>query len=95
MSVAQQHEDWRGQGACLSADPELFFPISSRGASAPQIARARSVCASCPVRAQCLSFALSTHQHGIWGGTTEDERKRLRRRAHRQPASARHEQSAA
>jgi WhiB family redox-sensing transcriptional regulator len=85
MSVTDERTDWRKQGACLSADPDLFFPISSRGVSATQIDRAKRVCASCPVREQCLDFALSTQQQfGIWGGATEDERKRLTRRARRQ-----------
>ena len=85
MSVMYEQQDWRKQGACLSADPDLFFPVSSRGVSATQIDRAKSVCASCPVRARCLDFALSTQQQfGIWGGTTEDERKRMSRRARRQ-----------
>jgi len=86
MTMAE-HQDWRERGACLSADPDLFFPISSRGVSAGQIARAKSICAGCPVQAPCLSFALgSQQQHGIWGGATEEERKKMRRRARRQPA---------
>jgi WhiB family redox-sensing transcriptional regulator len=85
MSVMYEQLDWRKQGACLSADPDLFFPVSSRGVSVTQIDRAKKVCASCPVRARCLDFALSTQQQfGIWGGTTEDERKRLIRRTRRQ-----------
>jgi WhiB family transcriptional regulator, redox-sensing transcriptional regulator len=89
MTMAE-HQDWREQGACLSADPDLFFPISSRGVSTTQINQAKSVCASCPVREPCLSFALDSRQeHGIWGGATVDERKRMRRRARRQPARAR------
>jgi WhiB family transcriptional regulator, redox-sensing transcriptional regulator len=95
MTMAE-HQDWREQGACLSANPDLFFPISSRGASAGQIARAKGICAGCPVREPCLSFALSTQQQfGIWGGTTEDERKKMRRRARRQPARADRARSAA
>lgn len=91
-----EHQDWRERGACLSADPDLFFPISSRGVSAGQITRAKSICAGCPVQAPCLSFALAAQQqHGIWGGTTEAERKKMRRRARRQPARAGQERTAA
>ena len=70
--------DWRSQGACLSVDPELFFPLSSVGPAAKQLSKAKSVCTQCPVRAQCLDFALATRQvHGVWGGTSEDERRRI------------------
>ena len=85
--MTQADQDWRSQSACLSADPELFFPLSSMGPSLGQLAEAKKVCGRCPVRTECLEFALSTHQvHGVWGGTSEDERKRLvaaRTRRHR------------
>jgi WhiB family redox-sensing transcriptional regulator len=62
----------------LSADPELFFPLSSIGPAVEQVNQAKSVCTRCPVCAQCLDFALATRQpHGIWGGTSEDERQRI------------------
>jgi WhiB family transcriptional regulator, redox-sensing transcriptional regulator len=84
-----EHQDWREQGACLSADPDLFFPISSRGVSTTQITQAKRICAACPVRERCLNFALDTRQeHGIWGGATADERKRMRRRSRRQTVRA-------
>jgi WhiB family transcriptional regulator, redox-sensing transcriptional regulator len=66
---------WRSAAACRSADPEVFFPISSSGKSLEQIAKAKAICAGCPVGRECLAFALRTHQvHGIWGGATEEER---------------------
>ena len=66
---------WRSAAACRSADPELFFPISDSGKSLEQMAEAKAVCAGCPVRRECLAFAVGTQQvHGIWGGTTADER---------------------
>jgi WhiB family transcriptional regulator, redox-sensing transcriptional regulator len=72
--------DWARRAACRSAEPELFFPISSKGRSEADAARARRVCQSCPVRAACLEYALETRQrHGIWGGLTEDERHQLSR----------------
>ncbi len=78
MSVTS-NEEWRSLAACRSADPELFFPISAKGRAAAEIARAKAVCARCRVRSQCLDYALATHQvHGIWGGTTEEERYLLR-----------------
>ena len=69
------HGEWRSAAACRSADPELFFPISVSGPAREQAAEAKTICAICPVRRECLTFALRTGQlHGIWGGTTEDER---------------------
>jgi WhiB family redox-sensing transcriptional regulator len=71
---------WREAGACASIDPDLFFPISTTGKAAEQIARARGVCAGCRVRRECLDFALDTGEtEGIWGGTTPDERIQVRR----------------
>ena len=72
--------NWRSAAACRSADPELFFPVSGFGQALKQVADAKAICASCPVRRQCLEFALRTRQaHGIWGGLTEDERASIRR----------------
>jgi WhiB family redox-sensing transcriptional regulator len=68
--------DWRARAACRrpGVDPELFFPV--KGASARP---AKRVCQRCPVRAECLEFALATRQeHGVWGGLSERERRRLR-----------------
>lgn len=64
----------------MTADPELFFPISSAGPALGQVEQAKAICAGCQVQRACLDFALSTGQiHGVWGGTTEEERQRLRR----------------
>jgi WhiB family redox-sensing transcriptional regulator len=79
--MTEYASDWRGYGACLSADPELFFPISGRGPGVRQVAGALRVCARCTVRQQCLDFALRMNEpEGIWGGTTPEERLRVRRR---------------
>lgn len=70
---------WRSDAECLQVDPELFFPISEK--PGPQVDAAKAVCMGCPVRPECLDWALQTRQeHGIWGGTTSDERRSLRRR---------------
>lgn len=57
-------------------EPELWFsPVPG------DVARAKSVCAECPVRAHCLAFAVNTGQDfGVWGGLDADERRLLRRR---------------
>jgi WhiB family transcriptional regulator, redox-sensing transcriptional regulator len=89
MSLAWQRDDWRSAGACLSADPELFFPISSSGSSSAQIALAKAICAVCRVQAECAEFALAHRDmDGIWGGTTDEERRKLRRARPRQPVPA-------
>jgi WhiB family redox-sensing transcriptional regulator len=70
---------WRSMAACRSADPDLFFPISSSGQSMAQEAAAKAICAGCRVRRECLAFALRTHQaHGVWGGLSEQERHPVR-----------------
>src|ERR1700722_18202407 len=75
---------WR-TAACRETDPELFFPVAAHGPDAGEIARAKAVCAACPVRRQCLQYALATHQmHGVWGGTTAEERQLQVRREQEQ-----------
>ena len=78
-------EDWRYRAACLTQDPELFFPLGTAGpAVQAQVEQARQVCAACPVRNPCLAWALTEGaDHGVWGGRTEDERRNLRRRNQR------------
>jgi WhiB family redox-sensing transcriptional regulator len=69
---------WREHAECRHASPELFFPIGTTGPAVTEIEEAKRVCAVCPVQPQCLEFALRTRQEfGIWGGTTEDERRGL------------------
>jgi WhiB family transcriptional regulator, redox-sensing transcriptional regulator len=84
----EDRRDWWRWAACRDADPELFFPVTAQGPAREDISRAKAVCADCGVRRQCLAFALATHQlHGVWGGTTEDER-RLHLRNQRAAAAA-------
>jgi WhiB family redox-sensing transcriptional regulator len=71
--------DWRDLATCRGLDPDLFFPVSTSGASLTEIDAARRVCHRCPVLTPCLRWALDLGQvHGIWGGTTEEERRALR-----------------
>lgn len=71
---------WREHAACRDSAPELFFPIGATGLALAQIDAAKAVCDRCTVRAECLEFALETNQEaGVWGGTSEDERRHLRR----------------
>ena len=70
---------WRNRAACLGYPNSLFFPTTDSPDSS--VERAKAVCAICPVSEKCLQYALETNQRsGIWGGTTEDERRSLRRK---------------
>lgn len=78
--MVDDDQDWKRQGACRGEDPELFFlPDGMRGpAKMRQVAEAKAVCVFCPVRAQCLRYALARGEFGVWGGTDEDDRRKLR-----------------
>ncbi|GAA2494074.1 WhiB family transcriptional regulator [Streptomyces gobitricini] len=73
--------DWRQQAVCRDEDPDLFFPIGNTGPAVLQAEDAKAVCRRCPVREPCLEWALESGQEaGVWGATTEDERRALKRR---------------
>jgi WhiB family redox-sensing transcriptional regulator len=73
-------DDWRPRSACRDTDPDLFFPIGTTGIALDQIAAAKEVCSACEVQGACLEFALATNQEsGVWGGTSEEERRKLRK----------------
>jgi WhiB family redox-sensing transcriptional regulator len=75
-----ERQDWRDFAACRDTSPDLFFPVGTTGPALDQIAEAKTVCRQCPVRTACLEYAMVTNQDtGIWGGTSEEERKKLRR----------------
>ena len=76
--------DWLHRAACLTEDPELFFPVGNTGPALQQIEDAKKICQSCAVKDQCLNWALDAGQdHGVWGGMSEDERRAMKRRAAR------------
>ena len=80
----ENHEaPWKAAGKCAGTDPALFFP--GRGMS-HDLSHAKAVCNGtddgepCCVREQCLQYALDGHEiYGVWGGTSERERRKLRR----------------
>lgn len=73
--------DWRHDAACRKKDPELFFPVGTTGPALRQEAQAKTVCRGCPVTSECLTWALTNGQDtGIWGNTTEGERRAISRR---------------
>jgi WhiB family transcriptional regulator, redox-sensing transcriptional regulator len=66
---------WRKRAACRGLDSEIFYPDTEDEIDALE---AKSVCAQCPVRQPCLEHALAHREReGIWGGTTERERRRI------------------
>lgn len=70
--------EWWELAACAGVDVERFFPEARGSELRRQTVAAKAVCAECPVRARCLSWALTMHVSGVWGGHTETERRRLR-----------------
>jgi WhiB family redox-sensing transcriptional regulator len=67
-------------GPSRDVDPELFFPVGTTGPAEAQVQSAKAICALCPVREECLQWALDTAQDaGVWGGLSEEERRALRR----------------
>lgn len=81
MERILEMDDWRDGAACRDHDPELFFPVSEIGPGAEQVEQAKAVCATCPVRAECLEYALDNAlDYGIFGGLTESERREFARR---------------
>lgn len=65
--------DWRDQALCAQTDPNAFFPEKG-GSNRP----AKATCRSCPVRAECLQYALDNDEpFGVWGGMTRQARQQL------------------
>lgn len=67
--------DWMERGKCRDMDPAVFFPNDGMGVQVAQ-----RICAECPVREECLEYALENRvDHGVWGGASERERRRILR----------------
>jgi WhiB family redox-sensing transcriptional regulator len=84
--VVPPHEGWQHDAACRGTDAALFFApnyFERREQKDGREARAKAICAACPVREPCLVYALEIREpHGVWGGLNEFERRQvLRRRA--------------
>jgi len=98
LALGSADYTWRKEALCKDTDPELFFPVGSTGQALQQITAAKSVCGECTVKTECLEFAIETNQDcGIWGGTSEDERRDIRRKmaAARRAARATHQKMSA
>ncbi len=81
LDAASAPQSWRHAAACRAMGPELFFPPDGPEGREWDPEPARAVCERCPVRGDCLDWAVASGQsHGVWGGATEKELRRLRRR---------------
>ncbi len=77
LSLDRDEETWMIRARCLDADPEAFFP--QKGGSTKE---AKRICGVCPVQEECLEYSLENEERfGIWGGMSERERRRLRKRS--------------
>ena len=84
MTEMANRAGWWSRAACATADPDLFFPITHAGPALRQVAKAKAVCARCQIQPECLRYALDAGSiQGVWGGMTEEERRRLVRRERR------------
>ena len=76
---------WRDRAACRGTDTETFFATAPRGShrydheeAARDRESAKRVCRVCPVATECLEWAVEHGEHGVWGGTDENDRRRMR-----------------
>jgi len=77
FELGEQEQEWQERALCAQTDPEAFFP--EKGGSTRE---AKRICAGCEVRSECLEYALEHDERfGIWGGLSERERRRLKKRA--------------
>ena len=68
--------EWMARGKCKEVAPDIFFPSDGMGVQVAQ-----RICAECPVAEACLEYALEERvDHGVWGGKSERERRRMLRR---------------
>ena len=80
LATDETNDDWRLLASCRDTDPDLFFPVGTTGPAIEQIETAKRVCETCDARQPCLEYVLTTNQDsGIWGGTSEEERRKIRR----------------
>lgn len=74
MNVMGSPEPWMEHALCRQTDPDLWFPEIGSNA-----VEAKRICSECPVRVQCLEYAVEHYEEGIWAGTSRQQRQRLRR----------------
>ncbi len=81
LAIRTETEQWQLKAACRGPQARVFFPPSTferKDEKFEREGRAKAICQGCSVRKECLAFALEIReQHGIWGGTSENERKAM------------------
>ena len=89
MATQSWEWGWQWRAACRGDDTGLFYPpsdIETRDTKLLREARAKAICGVCPVRIECLEYAIRIREpHGIWGGLNELERRLLIRQRDRAP----------
>jgi len=74
--MVDTENEWMQRGSCRDIPPSTFFPSDGVG-----VDLARAICATCPVQSACLEYALENRvDHGVWGGCSERERRRILKR---------------
>ncbi len=95
VNTVEGDTSWMTSAACLGTDTRMWFADVKKGgltdvqkaAAAAKVRRAKGICGSCPVVADCLEWAMTTpERYGLWGGLTADERQTLRKRKRRRAA---------
>ena len=77
FNLTNEQAEWAPRGACRGMDPGTFFP--DRGQN---VGHVKAICHTCEVEKECLDYAVTSRQvFGIWGGTSERERRNMRRLA--------------
>ncbi|MEI7632585.1 MAG: WhiB family transcriptional regulator [bacterium] len=74
VEVKQPVKNWQQYAECSGLDTSLFFDSNKKGEQ-----DAKLVCGQCAVRQACLEYAIENLEYGVWGGTTERERGRMKR----------------
>jgi WhiB family redox-sensing transcriptional regulator len=81
MSALRTDDAWQVKAACRGPQAVVFFPPTSferKDEKLDRERRAKAICATCAVKRPCLDYAVRIREpHGIWGGLSEGERKRL------------------
>ena len=83
IRAVSRSTEWMADGECRNHAPETFFPSDGVG-----VDRARKICATCTVKDHCLEYALAEEiEHGVWGGASERERRRIKKRRRTEAAA--------
>ena len=81
-AAEQRDESWRPRAACAGLPSDWWVPFhETTGRGQKPSPTAVATCAACPVREECLAYAVKWREHGYWGGTNEKQRRQIRARA--------------